>query len=147
MAVGGLLLAWAALARADRGEDPAAYQLTQNDDRAELERGKWLVVSFQVEGKEIANVLPLRESILMSRAGYLWFTVEVPGKGRRVRMDPTTYPKQMDWDGMRGIYRLNNHKLHIAIGYDARPTTFSGKNVKWSLVLRPLRPSDLTGDK
>ncbi len=144
-----LLLAFAAasLALADGGEDPGAYKLMLSDNRAELERSKWLIVSFNVDGEGdcgVSSVAAAEHRGVLS--GWLHASSEREGNGWPFKLDPKASPTETDVgreDPGRIYSWLDNHTLRIAIGRNARPIGFSGKDVKWSVVLRPLQPSDL----
>src|SRR5262245_42194919 len=120
------------LAIADGGSS-ADYQFAPSDDRAELERGEWLVVGVILRGHdEPKEVLEMYDLRMVFRGNTI--TQKASGAAPRTldstyKLNPAAMPKQIDWgDGPKlspAIYELNGDTLKIALGHDGRPKGFT----------------------
>src|SRR5580700_1346522 len=96
----GLVLAMAALIRADGGGNMADYSII-TDDRAELERGEWRVAAMTTRGKEIPkNLFEKRDVRMVFKDNKLTQSVSVAKGGNRespYKLNSTSSPKEIEW--------------------------------------------------
>jgi uncharacterized protein (TIGR03067 family) len=145
-------LAVVAFVRGDGGgsDDPTAYRFAGGDDRIELARGEWRVVSLNVSGTELAkDQLEARGMHLMFKDGTLR-SKNALAKNMAAPMpltlQPDSSPKQIEWQTkarkILGIYQLDGDtlKIAIAIGQKTRPTDFTPGPDKTVYVLKRVAP-------
>jgi uncharacterized protein (TIGR03067 family) len=150
----GLAVAMAAVAfvRGDGGgDDPAAYRFTGGDDRIELARGEWQVVSMNASGTEqTKEQLEQREMRMVFKDGTFRAKSKLAkgvggGAGLPLTLQPGNSPKQIEWQTkarkVLGIYQLDGDTLKIAIGRsETRPTDFTPGPDKTVYLLKRVAP-------
>jgi uncharacterized protein (TIGR03067 family) len=142
-----LVLFAVALTVADGGEPAHAYEFVDPDDFPRLQRCEWRIMYLWVNGEGIVGVLPDVDHRVVFRDGKMIMNPyrEERSSAAAVKLNPYATPKRLDWGEDRlAIYRLENDVLQIAMGGDnePRPMSFSAKEARFLIVLRPARPSD-----
>ncbi len=130
-----------ALVCADGGT-PTDYAFAPLDDRAQLERSEWRIVSWTGDwGQMPKSILEKRDLRLVFRGDKLTFRdVDFP-KGSHdhtFKLYPHINPKGIDWTFTKGIgsYHLEKDTLKIAFDLEKRPQDFTPCEHALELVLR-----------
>ena len=142
----GLLLALIALVRADGGGDSGAYTLVTADDRAELERGEWKIVSGSIRGMDLPKEGPVSGEMRLVFKGDVVLVKNIKAEAQRGRftLNSNATPKAIDLHidpkPNPSIYKLEHDTLTLAIGEGTRPSGFTGKDAVVVFILKRVKP-------